>query len=286
VPAEGKDILRAFALPLGLAEDRYVRAVQFRPGNPRTVHHVLFFLDPTKDSRQRDEADPEPGFDGRSVGAAAMIGGTFASWTPGAVPQFLPDGTGTGIKKGSDLILQVHFNPQGKPVQEKSQVGLWFTKETPKRMIVTLPMLNTKIDLPPGEKDLQIRDKYVLPLTVELVEIIPHAHYLARECRVWAKDPDGKEIPLIWIKDWDFDWQEQYRYREMIRLAAGTELHMVWTFDNTSGNPRNPSNPPVRVKSGWNSKDEMATAALEVTTFNAADKLRLYYAVFAKQRER
>ena len=143
-----------------------------------------------------------------------------------------------------------------------------------------------KVDLPPGEKDLSIRDRYILPVDVDLIGIIPHAHYLGRECKVWAKAPDGKETPLIWIKDWDFDWQEQYRYKEMIRLTAGTEINMVWIYDNTSGNPRNPANPPVRVRYGEASKDEMATVGLQVATFNAGDKMKLYYAVLAKPKEK
>jgi hypothetical protein len=286
VPAEGKDILRAFALPLGLTEDRYVRAVQFRPVHRPVVHHAMFLLDPTKESREKDAADPEPGFAGLAIGLGALMGGALSTWTPGDIPQFFPDGMGRELKKNSDLVLQIHFNPIGRIVEEKAQVGFWFTKEIPRKFVVSLPLYSNRIDLPPGEKDLQVRDRVVLPVTVEAFGVIPHAHHLARECRVWAKVPDGKEIPLIWIKDWNFDWQEQYRYKEMIRLPAGTEIHLVWTFDNTTGNPRNPSNPPVRVRSGWNSKDEMATASLEVTTANAADKLRLYYAVYAKQKQR
>jgi len=286
VPAEGKDILRAFVLPLGLTEDKYVRAVQFRPSNARLVHHALFFTDPTKESRQKEAADPEPGFDGRQLPFGAVIGGTLASWNPGAVSKFYPDGMAKELKKTSDLVMQVHFNPMGKAVQEKSQVGFWFTKEPPRRMVVPLPMFNMKVDLPPGEKDLSIRDRYILPVDVDLIGIIPHAHYLGRECKVWAKAPDGKETPLIWIKDWDFDWQEQYRYKEMIRLTAGTEINMVWIYDNTSGNPRNPANPPVRVRYGEASKDEMATVGLQVATFNAGDKMKLYYAVLAKPKEK
>jgi hypothetical protein len=286
VPAEGPDLFRAFALPLGLTEDRYVRAVQFRPANRQVVHHAMLFLDPTPESRRKDETDPAPGFPGLTIGFGALVGGALATWTPGDVPKFFPDGMGREVKKGSDLVLQVHFNPIGKAVEEKVQVGLWFTKETPRQQMVSLPMYSTKIDLPAGDKDLQVRDRLILPVTVDLFGVIPHAHYLARECRMWAKDPEGKEIPVIWIKDWNFDWQETYRFKEMIRLPAGTEINMVWTYDNTSANPRNPSHPPVRVRFGMGSKDEMATAGVLVATSNPSDKLRLYFAVFSRQRER
>jgi hypothetical protein len=286
VPAEGQDSIRAFTVPLGLTEDKYVRAIQFRPTNYKVVHHAMLLLDPTPESRRKDEADPAPGFPGLTVGLGALLGGPLATWTPGDVPKFYPDGMGREMKKNSDLVMQVHFNPIGKVVEEKVRVGFWFTKGTPQKLVVSMPMYSTKIDLPADEKGLQVRDRVVLPVSVDLFGIIPHAHNLARECRIWAKDPDGKEIPLIWIKDWNFDWQEQYRYKEMIRLTAGTEINMVWTYDNTSENPRNPSQPPVRVRFGLGSKDEMATAGVLVATSSPADKLRLYFAVFSKQREK
>src|SRR5262245_55355466 len=137
-------------------------------------------------------------------------------------------------KKNSALVMQMHFNPIGKIVRQQSWAWVWFTKAHPRRAGATAQTFSDKLDLPPSKQDIQVRDKYVLTVTVDLFGITPHAHYLGRECRVWAKDPDGKEIPLIWIKDWDFDWQEQYRYKEMIRLRAGTEINLVWTYDNTS----------------------------------------------------
>jgi hypothetical protein len=286
VPAEGRDIVRAFTLPLGLTEDKFLRAVQFRAGNPRVVHHALMLVDPTKESRQKDEADPEPGFDGSKIGLGAMIGGMVGSWTPGYIPKFYEEGLGREVKKGSDLVLQIHLNPNGKAALEKSQVGFWFTKGPPQKLVTSLALFSTKIDLPPDEKGLEIRDKVVLPVTVDLFAVVPHAHHLARECRIWAKDPDGKEISLLWIKDWDFNWQDQFHYKENIRLRPGTEINLVWTFDNTSGNPRNPSNPPVRVRYGETSRDEMATAGFHFATSSPADKLRLLLAVMMRHREK
>jgi hypothetical protein len=123
-----------------------------------------------------------------------------------------------------------------------------------------------------------------LPVDVDLIGIIPHAHYLGKECKVWAKGPDGKEIPLIWIKDWDFDWQEQYRYKQIVRLPKGSELNMIWTYDNSASNPRQPSNPPRRVRFGEQTEDEMAMAFLQVATLNQGDNLKLYLALLAKRR--
>lgn len=284
VPAEGRDIYRAFTVPLNLTEDKYVRAVQYRPSNNRVVHHALLFLDIVGESRKKDGADGKPGFRGQGLGLGAISGGSLGGWAPGGLSQPYPDGMGKEIKKNADLVLQLHFTPTGKVEKEQSQVGLWFTKERPQRMVAMMPLSDWKINLPAGAKDIKVADSVVLPVDVDLIGIIPHAHYLGKECKVWAKTADGKELPLIWIKDWDFDWQEQYRYKENVRLPKGTELNMIWTYDNSSTNPRNPSNPPKRVHFGEQTEDEMAMAFLQLATLNRGDELKLYLALLTKRR--
>jgi len=284
VPAEGRDIYRAFAIPLNLKEDKYVRAVQYRPSNTRVVHHALMFLDVSGESRKKDEADPAPGFKGLGLGLGAVSGGNLGGWAPGGVSQPFPEGMGKEVKKNADIVLQLHVNPSGKVEKEQSQVGLWFTKEKPQRTVSMMPLSDWQINLPAGQKDIKISDSIVLPVDVDLIGIIPHAHYLGKECKVWAKGPDGKEIPLIWIKDWDFDWQEQYRYKQTVRLPKGSELNMIWTYDNSASNPRQPSNPPRRVRFGEQTEDEMAMAFLQVATLNPGDNLKLYLALLAKRR--
>jgi hypothetical protein len=284
VPAEGRDIYRAFAIPLNLTEDKYVRAVQYRPSNNRVVHHALMFLDITGESRRKDEADPAPGFKGQGLGLGAVSGGSLGGWAPGGVSQPFPDGMGKEVKKNADLVLQLHVNPSGKVEKEQSQIGLWFTKEKPQRLVGMMPLSDWQINLPPGQKDIKITDSVTLPVDVDLIGIIPHAHYLGKECKVWAKTPDGREMPLIWIKDWDFDWQEQYRYKKLMRIPKGSELNMIWTYDNSASNPRQPSNPPRRVRFGEQTEDEMAMAFLQVATLNPGDNLKLYLALLAKRR--
>jgi hypothetical protein len=284
VPAEGRDIYRAFAVPLNLTEDKYVRAVQYRPSNNRVVHHALLFLDITGESRRKDQQDPVPGFRGQGLGLGAVSGGSLGGWAPGGLSQPYPDGMGKEVKKNADIVLQLHFNPTGKPEKEQSQIGLWFTKEKPQRMVAMMPLSDWQINLPAGEKEVTITDSVVLPVDVDLIGIIPHAHYLGKTCKVWAKGADGKEIPLIWIKDWDFDWQEQYRYKQVVRLPKGSELNMVWTYDNSASNPRQPSNPPKRVRFGEQTEDEMAMAFLQVAPLSQGDALKLYMALLAKRR--
>lgn len=283
VPAEGRDIYRAFVVPLGLKEDKFVRAVEFRPSNRKVVHHALMFLDIMGESRKRDQQEPGPGFRGLGLGLGALSGGSLGGWAPGGLSQPFPDGISKEIKQNADLVLQVHFNPTGKVEKEQSEVGIWFAKEKPRQLVQMIPLSEQRIDIPAGATAHRIADKLVLPVDVDLIGIIPHAHYLGKECKVWAKTPEGTEIPLVWIKDWDFDWQEQYRYKKVVRLPKGSELHMVWIYDNGADNPRNPVKPPKRVRFGEQTEDEMAMAFLQIATIRPGDMMQLLIAMGAKQ---
>jgi hypothetical protein len=281
VPAEGRDIYRNFAIPLNLTEDKYVRAFQYRPGNAKVVHHALMFLDTTGESRRKDENDPKPGFGGGGLGLGAFSGGGLGGWAPGGVGLPMPDGYGKLIKRNSDLLLQLHLHPSGKAEKEKSQIGLWFCKEKPKKQVAMLPLANRNINIAPGEKDHKIEQSFVAPVDFEIIGIVPHAHYLAKEMKVWGT-AQGKEVPLIWIKDWDFDWQEQYQYAKPVKITRGTKIEMIYTYDNSADNPKNPVNPPVRVRWGEQTTNEMAITFFSVVTENQGDYLQLMGAIALK----
>jgi hypothetical protein len=104
----------------------------------------------------------------------------------------------------------------------------------------------------------------VVPQDVELIGITPHAHLLCKEMKVDAKFPDGRNETLIWIKDWDFNWQGQYRYAAPIPLPKGTRIEMRYVYDNSEGNPHNPSHPPKAARFGEQTTDEMGFAFLQV----------------------
>src|SRR6185436_11554069 len=179
VPAEGPDIYRNIALPLGLTEDKWVSAIDMRPSARATVHHVLYFADPTGRVHQRPQQGDEPGFSGmRAGGATIPLGG----WAVGAQPHYFPDGLALKLPKGSDLVVQYHFHPTGKPEAEKTRFGLYFAKQPPARSLTRIQMppnysLFSHLDIPAGEKDFVIRDSYTLPAAVDGVGIGAHAHY-------------------------------------------------------------------------------------------------------------
>lgn len=307
VYAEGRDIYRTFVVPTNLPEDTYIRAIDFRPSAPSVVHHCLFFWDGTGSLRERDGQDGQPGFSGgmsgvsrRSAGngqnergggvdrdaqaALSLLdsgkkGSTFGSlggWALGAQPSFLPDGLANYLPKGADLILSTHFHPSGKAEEEQSMVGLYFAKKAPEKEFTGIQMppffgaLNG-LNIPAGEKNYAIEDSYTLPVDVKAFGVSGHAHYLGREMKMTATFPDGKTTTLFWIPDWDFAWQGQYIYQNYVDLPKGTKLHTRITWDNSTSNPRNPTNPPKQVRWGEQSTDEMGSISLRLVAKNDED---------------
>jgi mono/diheme cytochrome c family protein len=258
IPAEGPDQFRCFAIPLNADQDEYVKKIEFRPGNPRVVHHAILFLDTSGEARRRETV---PGQGYSCVGGPGLdITGSLGGWAPGAMPATARDGVAHTIKKGSDLILQIHYHLDGKQEQDQSSVGLTFSKTAPTKGLTLMVLGNEKIDIPAGDSHYEVKASAVLPMDAQAVAIFPHAHYLCKDMKVDAHLPDGSVVPLIWIKDWDFNWQGSYRYASPVKLPKDTRLEMRYIYDNSAANPHNPSNPPREVKFGEETTNEMGFA--------------------------
>ncbi|HXX93471.1 MAG TPA: hypothetical protein VEN81_07540 [Planctomycetota bacterium] len=270
VPAEGRDVFRCFVIPLNLEDDRSVSVVEFRPGNPKVVHHALFFLDTTGKARELEAKEREPGYP--SVGGVGFLpSGGLGGWAPGAFPRPLPAGIARPLKKGSDLVLQLHLHPTGKPEVEQSTLGIHFSKEPVQKFTFGLPIAWRRIDIAPGDKAYVARNSFTVPSDIDVIGVTPHAHYLCKEMKATATLPDGTVRGLIWIKDWDFNWQGQYLYKEAVHVPKGSRIAFEYTYDNSAENPRNPSSPPKRVTFGEQTTDEMAFLFLQIVPRRAAD---------------
>jgi hypothetical protein len=264
VPADGPDIYRNIAVPLGLTEDKWLTAIVMKPSARAVVHHVLYFADPNGKIHEKPQQGSEPGFSGMRVGNGAHgIGG----WAVGGQPHFYPAGLGLELRKGSDLVVQYHFHPTGKPEAEKSLIGLYFAKKPPERTLTRIQMpphysLFSGLDIPPGDKDFVIRDSFTLPAAVDGIGVSSHAHYIATHLKMTATLPEGEVKTLLFINDWDFAWQDVYYFKDFVALPKGTRLDAEIHWDNSADNPHNPSSPPVRVTWGEESKDEMGSITL------------------------
>ncbi len=255
--AEGRDVYRNFVIPVPVAGPRYVKGVEFRPGNPRVVHHAFIKVDETGQSRRLDAQDTELGFGGMNS-PATMPDGHLLGWQPGRVPVFDPDGLSWRLNPGADLVLEMHMRPSGKLEQIQPRIGLYFTDLPPTNTCWKMDLTSYVMDIPPGAQDYVVEDSYTLPADVSALAVFPHAHYLAKEMQGWATLPDGTKRWLLFIKQWDFNWQGDYRYAQPIDLPKGTVLSMHFTYDNSTNNLRNPNHPLRTVTYGPQTSDEMA----------------------------
>jgi hypothetical protein len=206
----------------------------------------------------------------------------LGGWSPGSPPIRAPEGAAAPLRAKSDLVIQLHFHPTGKPESVQSSIAFAFTTEAPRRRVMDIPLGSRNIDIPPGEKAYKVTDSFTVPVDVDAIGIIPHAHFICKEMRGLARLPDGTTRRLIRIRDWDFNWQEQYRYSHPIRLPEGTRLEMEFLYDNSAENPRNPSHPPRRVRWGPDSIDEMAGLHVQVFAARESDVPELGQALWGK----
>jgi Tol biopolymer transport system component len=279
VPASGPDVFRNFVIPTTLTEDRWVRGIEFRPSARKAVHHALFAQVPGGSRSALDGADGRPGFG--DIGAVGAVTDRTDSpglggWAVGATPRMFPEGLTARLPKGSDFLLQLHFHPTGKVESEKSLIGIYFAEKGSQKdlLSVLLPPLfgfGAGIDIPPGERHFTIHDSFTLPGDAKVYSAIAHAHYLAKEMKAEATLPDGSTKPLLWIRDWDFSWQDGYVYKQPFTLPRGTRIDVNLTYDNSADNPRNPINPPRRALFGEQSFDEMGTMGFEFEVLRKED---------------
>jgi len=271
VPAEGRDIYRNFVFELDIPPGKYLKAVDFRPSNRQVVHHAQLCMDASDESRKADEADPAHGFAGVGNPPGQLLAGSMATWTPGRDPVPLPEGMSMPWKEGADFVLQLHLHPIGKPVTERSSVGFYLTDQPPQRSMVDMVLIEMDIDIPPGEKAYRTRAEHVMPVDVEVVGAFPHMHLIGRDFKLTAHPPQGDPISLLWIDDWDFNWQTYYQYTTPVKLAAGTRVVMEAVHDNSADNIHNPHQPPKRVTWGEQTADEMSLAFLQIMPVREAD---------------
>ena len=152
---------------------------------------------------------------------------------------------GRTLKAGSDVAVLIHYHATGKPEADRSSVGLYFADRPPERILGRISLSSAKIDIPPGEPRHRIVARRTVPVDSTAESVLPHGHSLLREMTLTATLPDGRVRRMLWIDDWDINWQGQYHFAEPVPLPAGTKLEVVAVYDNSSANPRNPFNPPA-----------------------------------------
>jgi tetratricopeptide (TPR) repeat protein/mono/diheme cytochrome c family protein len=267
LPAGGSDNYWNFVFRTPVDRTRWLKAMEIRPGDKRLVHHANVLVDRQQNAR-RLESEPGVGFAGMELtieSEAFDPDSHFLFWKPGSIPYVEPDGMALRLDKDTDLILNAHLQPSGKPETIQPTLGLYFTDKPATKHPILLQLENDRLlDIPPGEKHFVVTDDFTLPVDVDLLAIYPHAHYLGKDLQAIAKFPDGRSETLIHIPDWNLNWQAVYRYAQPVKLPKGTTISMKFAYDNSDNNVRNPNDPPQRVVAGNLAADEMAHLWLQV----------------------
>lgn len=284
VPANGPDIYRHFVLPSMTTEDKALVAIDFRPGASEVVHHVIINHDKTGKARALDMKDKLQGYDPHSRAARRKLTNiwgidvieSIAGWAPGQLPFQLPEGVAQKLSGGGDLVVEVHYHPNGRAQTDQSQVALYFSKKPIKHYAISFVAGTEKIDIPANEADYRRHVWIDIPTTMTIYDVVPHMHLIGREFKVEATLPSGKKVPLSWIKNWDFRWQDIYSFSNPIRLPAGSRIDVWASYDNTNDNDFNPNNPPQPVSNGWATTDEMMLVSFTALLANPKEEGKLW----------
>lgn len=273
-PSNGaaNDAYNCFSLPSGLTQDRIVRAFEVVPSNPSIVHHVVIKVDTT------------------GTIASNTSGGCFSQpgqfdldvYAPGGAPTVFPGKAplkmGIRLKKGSNIILQVHY-PQGTSgLIDSTEMRIYFypVNETGIRPVFVNTLLqNWLMSIPPNTVTpftAQYPASGGIPFSVSVFGAFPHSHLVCKSMTNYA-DNGTTTIPLIRINNWDFEWQGFYTYPKMVKIPAGYTLRSTHVFDNTVNNPNNPNSPPQTVTAGEGTKDEMLFDSFQWLVYQPGDEL-------------
>ena len=271
LPPGTEDVFRNLVIQTSLPAERFVRAIEFRPGDA-PVHHAVLHLDRTAAARSRDGDDGQPGFDGMGAIGTQEPEGHFVGWAPGRGPIVSAEGRPWRLARGTDLVLELHLIPQRHAVPVQPTVTLFFAEGTTSAPALMFKMGSKPIDIPAGATDYSITDTYTLPVDVTVLSLYPHAHFLGKTMQVHALMPDGTTKTLLHIRRWSFHWQQDYRFTTPVPLPRGTTVTMRFTYDNSEANKDNPHRPPVRVQSGRRSTDEMGNLLLQLLPASRSDR--------------
>lgn len=267
VEAVGQDEYRCFVLPVNLEEDRWVRGIEILPEAKEVVHHVSVYLDESGKAVELQKADPKPGYESFG-GIGFAVSGSLGGWAPGNTPFLLPEGIGRRLPKECHIVIQVHYHKSGREVLDRSRLGVYLHDKPVKQELAEIAVASRLLFIPAGAKNHRVAGGTTIGEDSHILAILPHMHLLGTEINVTASLPDGSRQPLVWVDDWEFNWQETYIYEEPIALPRGTRIDLEAFYDNSADNEKNPNDPPKFVKWGEESSDEMCIAFLFVTRDN------------------
>lgn len=259
VPAKGTIDYQYFTIPTNFSEDKWVQAMEIRPGARSVVHHIIVYM------KEPEGAPKTAGFmqvlprmpqraggGNRQVGPGVMLAGT----APGAPPMVFQPGDAIRIPAGSSLIFQVHYTANGTAAADESSIGLIFAKQAPEREIYTSAFMNPMLKIPAGVSDQAIDSAIEFPEDAHITSLIPHTHLRGKSWEYRLIYPDGRSEVVLDVPHYDFNWQTWYTFTKPLAVPKGSRLEATAHYDNSVNNASNPD-PKVDVRWGDQTWQEM-----------------------------
>ena len=268
VPANGTIAYQYFMIPTNFTEDKWVQAIEVKPGVRSVVHHILVFSKPPQNSpdAKRTEAFlqtvpkiPMVKRPDGSVEATAFSGapGTLIATTaPGTNAMIYAPGDAMKIPAGSTLIFQVHYTANGKGETDQSSVGMVFAKQAPQREIHNSAILNPMMKIGAGVSDQAIDTAVEFKDDAHITALFPHTHLRGKSWEYRLIYPDGRSEVVLSVPKYDFNWQTYYVYAKPLAVPKGSRLEATAHYDNSANNPSNPD-PKIDVRWGEQTWEEM-----------------------------
>ena len=244
---KARSIISASRSPTGFKEDRWVQSVEVRPGARGVIHHVVVYI---------REA-------GETWTKGPVTSDILAVYAPGSGVLTFPDGMAKLIPDGADLVMEIHYTPNGHAALDRTGVAMTFAKAPPSKRVISLQLARTDLRIPPGDRDDHITAWGTLPNDALLLGFFPHMHLRGKAFEYDRILSDGRPEPLLRVSHYDFHWQLPYRLAQPILLKKGTRLSVTAWYDNSANNPLNPD-PNAEVTWGEQSTSEMLVGFFDV----------------------
>ena len=266
VPASGTIAYQNFTIPTNFTEDRWIQAIELRPGNRKVVHHILAFV------RHPDKPAEPPAFttvlpkmppraaprdsNATQQGQNRRPGTLIATTAPGTNALIFEPGSALKIPAGASIQFQMHYTANGKAATDQSSIGFIFAKGTPEREIRTASFYNPLLKLPAGVADQAIDSAIEFTEDTRITALFPHTHLRGKSWEYRLIKPDGSSQVVLSVPNYDFNWQTYYVYTTPLIAPKGSRLEATAHFDNSVNNKWNPD-PKVDVRWGEQTWEEM-----------------------------
>ena len=275
IPPTGVIDYTYVVIPTGFTEDKWIQSAEARPGARTAMHHVIAFLRPPGSTWLKDAVPGQPFIPGKGQrGQNSIPGELLVGYAPGLPPTELQRGQAKLVKAGTDIVLQLHYTPNGKETSDVTQIGVTFAKETPKERVMTMMAASYFLKIPPGEPNYESKSQITLGHDVKLVSLMPHMHLRGKDFQYRAVYPTGETQVLLNVPHYDFNWQLSYVLKDELLLPKNTRIECTAHHDNSSNNSFNPD-PTKEVRWGDQTFEEMMIGWFDVAFDSKMDAAAL-----------